>query len=115
MPRQTVTATVAPGAYAGTSTAVTFTAANTTDKEQFALSGRDVLLIHNTAGAAATWTATSVEDAYGRTEHIAAESIAAGAIRMFGPIAMEGWRQTDGNFYLEASAATVRFAVIRLP
>jgi hypothetical protein len=112
MPRVTLTKTNAPGAYAGTSTAVTLTAADTTNKEQFSLTGRELLLIHNTGGSAYTWTATSVDDRLGRSENVAAESIAAGAIRVFGPIALEGWQQTDGNIYIEASNAAVQFGVI---
>jgi hypothetical protein len=115
MPRQTLPVTSAPGAYSGASAVVTFTAANTTDKEQFALTGKELILINNTGGGAATWTATSVADPYGRVGNIAAESIAAGAIRVFGPVKVEGWSQTDGKFYLEASANTVKFAVIVLP
>ncbi len=115
MPRQEVAVTTAPGAYKGTSTAVTLTAADTTNKEMFTLTGQELLIIQNTGGSAATWTATSVPDPnFGRTGNIAAESIAAGAVRVFGPIKMEGWRQSDGKFYMEASAATVKFAVIRL-
>ncbi|HWV23259.1 MAG TPA: hypothetical protein VNZ58_03640 [Thermomicrobiales bacterium] len=115
MARVDIAITTAPGSYAGESVAVMFTAADTSDKNQFALTNRDVVLIHNTGGGAATWTATSVPDSYGREQHIAAESIAAGAVHVFGPIGLNGWQQTDGAFYLEASAATVKFAVIRLP
>ena len=115
MPRQTLPVTSAPGAYSGASAVVTFTAANTTDKEQFTLTGKELILINNTGGGAATWTATSVADPYGRVGNIAAESIAAGAIRVFGPVMPAGWEQSDGKFYLEASANTVKFAIIRIP
>lgn len=115
MPRIDTPATIAPGAYGGVSNAVTLTAADTTNKNMFTMTGKDLLIIQNTGGSAATWTATSVADPYGRVGNIAAESIAAGAIRVFGPIPLEGWAQTDGKFYLEASANTVKFAVIRLP
>ena len=115
MARDDVTVTTAPGAYAGESTAVTMTAADTSNKEQFALTVRELLLIHNTGGSAATWTATSVDDSFGRTEHITAESIAAGAIHVYGPTALNGWQQSDGKFYFEASATSIKFGVIRLP
>lgn len=115
MARQTLTKTTAPGAYAGTSTAVTMTAAIVADMEQFTLTGRELLIIHNTDAGAQTWTATSVDDRYGRVEHITTESIAAGAIRVFGPIPLEGWKQTDGYFYLNASHINVKFGVIVLP
>lgn len=114
MARQDIPATTAPGSYQDASTAVVFTAADPVNKEEFVLSGNDLLLIHNTGGAAATWTATSAPDRLGRSDDITAESIAAGAIHVFGPISLEGWRQADRRFYFEASAATVTFAVIRL-
>lgn len=115
MARQDVAVTTAPGAYTDASTVVTFTAADPVNKEQVTISGRDLILIRNTGGTAATWTATSVSDRLGRSDDVTAESIAAGAIHVFGPLALEGWRQVDGKFYFEASAATVTFAVIRLP
>lgn len=115
MARQNVTKTTLLGAYTGASVALTETAADTTNKEQFALTGREVLLIHNTGGSSYTWTATSVDDRLGRSEDIATESIAAGAIRVWGPITTEGWQQTDGNIYVEASNTAVKFGVITLP
>lgn len=115
MARQSIAVTTAPGSYTDASVPVTFTAADPVNKEEFTLSGRELLLIRNTGGTAATWTATSVADRLGRNDDVTAESIAAGAIHVFGPISMEGWRQIDRQFYFEASAATVTFAVIRLP
>lgn len=115
MARQNVAVTAAPGAYTDASTVVTFTAADPVNKEQVTVTGRELILIRNTGAGAATWTATSTDDPHGRTDDITAESIAAGEIRLFGPVAMSGWRQTDGKLYFEASAATVTFAVIRLP
>lgn len=113
MARQEIAVTTAPGAHGGASAAVTKTAADTTNKEQFRITGRDLLLIHNTGGSSATWTATSVDDPYGRSEDITTESIAAGAIHVYGPTRMEGWAQTDGTFHCEASSTDVEFAVIR--
>lgn len=115
MARQDVAVTAAPGAYADASTAVAFTAADPVNKEQVSVTGRELILIRNTGAGAATWTATSTDDRHGRSDDIAAESIAAGEVRVFGPVTLEGWRQTDGKLYFEASAATVTFAVIRLP
>ena len=115
MPRIDIPVTTAPGGYSGASAAVTFTTADTVNFNQFSLTGREVVLIRNNGVGAATWTATSVDDRLGRREDITAESIAAGATRVFGPASAEGWRQTDGKFYLQASSADVSFAVIRLP
>lgn len=115
MARVAVTKTTAPGAYAGTSTVLTMGNGNTGDGLYITLTGKEVLVIQNTNVGAQTWTATSVANRYGRTEDITTESIAAGAIRIFGPIALDGWRQTNGQFYFTASHADVKFGVITLP
>lgn len=115
MARQTLTKTTAPGCYAGTSTAVTMTAADTSNYEEFTLTGKELLIIYNSGGSSYTWTATSVDDSFGRSEDITTESIAAGAIRVFGPISTAGWQQTDGKFYMQASNTAVKFGIIVLP
>lgn len=115
MARADATVTTAPGAYAGSSTAVTMNAGDTGDGNQFSLTGRELVIIQNTDASSQTWTATSVDDRYGRSEDITTEAIAADAIRVFGPVALEGWQQTDGKFYFSASSTNVKFGVIRLP
>lgn len=115
MARQTLAKTTAPGAYAGEWTAVTFTAANPTDKEQFALTGREIVLIRNTSADTPYYvTITSVDDPFGRSEHITQIDIAFGATVVWGPTALEGWRQSDGNLYLEAENADIEYAVITI-
>jgi hypothetical protein len=115
MPRQTLTKTIAPGNWAAAGVAVTMTAANITDKEQFVAQGKDLLIVQNTDSGAHTFTINSTADPYGRTKDITAESIAAGAIRVFGPMELTGWVQSDGRIYLEANSALVKFGVITLP
>lgn len=115
MARQTLTKTTAPSPNPTAGTAVTFTACNLTDKEQFALTGRELILVKNDDAASQTYTINTVADPYGRTKDITANSIAAGAIHVVGPIGLIGWQQTDGNLYLEASDTDVKFAVITLP
>lgn len=112
MARVVVTKTTAPGGYAGTSTAVTMENGDTGDGLYITLTGREILVIHNTDASPQTWTATSVANSRGRTEDITAESIAAGAIRIFGPIPLEGWVQTNGQFYFVASDPAVEFGVV---
>lgn len=115
MARIAVTKTTAPGAYADASTAVTMENGNVGDGLYFTLTGREVLIIQNTNVGSQTWTATSVADPYGRTNDITTESIAASAIRVFGPINTIGWQQTNGQFYFTASSTDVKFGVIVLP
>jgi hypothetical protein len=115
MARAAATVTTAPGGYADASTVVTMNAGNTGDGNEFTLTGKELIIIQNTNAGAQTWTATSVADRLNRTNDVTAESIAAGAIRVFGPIPNEGWRQTDGKFYFAASSTDVKFGIIRLP
>jgi len=115
MARTVLTVTNVPSPYAGASAAVTMTAADTTNKNSFPLTGREIVIAQNTGASSRTVTITSVDDRYGRSEDIAAESIAAGAIQVYGPgLALEGWQQTDGSLYLEANHAEVKFGILRL-
>lgn len=114
MPRTTLPVTANPGPYPSTVQTVTMTAADVTNKNQFPLTGREIVIIQNTDTVARTVTITSTPDPQGRTRDISAVSIAAGAIAVVGPFGLPGWIQTDGMLYLEASAATVKFGVITL-
>jgi hypothetical protein len=114
MPRTTLTPQNAPGAYAG-ALLLTMTAADVANMNQFKLGGRDVMVVHNSGASGRTFTITSVDDRAGRQEHITAQAIAAGEIFVFGPIDMEGWRQTDGNLYFDANHAEVKIGIIRIP
>jgi len=118
MARQTLTKTTVIGPYptlpvTADSLDVTFTAANVSDKEQFAASGDDVILAWNSGGSPYTFTVTSVVDDKNRTGDVATYSLAAGEIAAF-RVKTAGWRQTDGKVYLEASNASVKFAVLAL-
>ena len=78
--------------------------------------GNEILLVWNThAGDAGTVTVTGATDAFGRTASIASYSLAAGEMAFFGPLRSDAFRQTDGKLWFAGSAATVKFAVIRLP
>lgn len=94
---------------------VTFTAADIVNDNDFVLTGKELILVQNADAAPQTVTITSAPDALGRTKDIAAESIAAGAFKCFGVPQIEGWRQSDGKLYLEASDADVKFCILRLP
>jgi len=93
---------------------VTWTAADVANKNQFALTANEIILIRNTNGAGAhNVTLTSVDDPYGRAENIT-ESVAASGHRAFRATDLTGWRQTDGKFYLEADNAQIEFAILKL-
>lgn len=112
MARATIAAQVVPGdtGYAGA--AVTFTTADVANDHQTPFREDILLLARNTGAGAHTVTITSSADSRGRTRDIAAESIAAGAIRVFGPFRRDGW-ETLGQLYFEADHAEVSFAVVQ--
>lgn len=116
MPRVTLTKTAAPGAYPSAGVAITFTAADTVNKEQFVFTGREMVIARNVGASTRTVTLTSAANARGRVKHISAENIAAGAQRVYGPFTnKDGWQQSGGYFFLEANHAEVEFAVVQLP
>lgn len=115
MARQTLTKATAPGAYATAGAAITMTAADTVNKEQFVSTGKELVIAQNTGGSPYTVTINSVADEYGRTGDVTAYSVAAGAIAVFGPFPVHGWRQSDDKIYLEANNTAVKFGVIALP
>jgi hypothetical protein len=115
MPRTALTKTAAPGGYYGAGVALTMTGADVGNMNSVAASGNDLIVAQNTDSGAHNITITSVVDQYNRLGSITSESIAAGAIRIYGPFKRDGWMQTDGNVYLQADSALVKFGVITLP
>ena len=62
-----------------------------------------------------TVTFTSAADAHRRTGDITTYALAAGKSGRFLVDQQEGWKQTDGMFYLAGSNASVEFCIDRLP
>jgi hypothetical protein len=87
-------------------------ASDAVNGNKFASTGQEILLVKNTDTNPHTFTISSVADLLGRTGDIAAYSIPAGAIAAIELSAVSGWAQADGNIYLNASDATVVFAVL---
>lgn len=119
MPRQTLTRQTPKGPYptlpvSANSLDLTWTAANTTDKEQFAPSGDDLVLVRNThATDPHTVTFTSVADEKNRTGDVSTYSLQAGEVIAF-RFRKPGWKQSDGNIYMEASNTAIQYAVLQL-
>ena len=115
MPRQTLTAAAATGPWPplDAGVLVAATAAHATDKEQTLLTGREILLARNSGATPRVVTITSKADTTtGRVGDVTA-TVAAGAIRMFGPFDQDGFRQSDGMLYFEAAHAEIIWSVIR--
>ena len=99
---------------AGAATYV-LTAADIVNNNSFVSTGRELLLIQNTAAGAGTVTVHSVADGLQRVGDITTYSVPAAGFAVLGPFNKAGWVQTDGTIWLDGSAITILFAVIRLP
>lgn len=110
----TLTKTTAPGAYAAAGVAVTMTAADVGNGNRFVASGKDLIIARNSGAVARHVTITSQYDEMNRLGTIANEEIAAGAIRIYGPLPTDGWA-TGGYILCSADHAEVLFGVITLP
>lgn len=119
MARTALTPTDVVGPYEGTPSAddldFAFTAGDAVNGNEFPSTGREVIVAQNVGAGAADFTISSVADGFGRTQDISAYSLAAGEFAAIGPMDVRGWRQTDGNIYLDVSAADIEFAILRLP
>lgn len=119
MARTVLTPVVPKGPYPGTVAAdaldVALAAADNTNGNYFVGTGKELILVQNTAGGAGTFTLTSIADPFGRLGSITTYSLAAGEFAMFWLGALVGWDQGGGQIYLDASAATIKFAIIRIP
>lgn len=116
MPRTRLTKTTAPGSYPADGVTATQGAADVTNKNDLLMTGDDLLIAYNSGVSSSTVTINSAANERGRTKDITAESIAAGAVRVYGPFKQKsGWMQSGGVLHLEAAAADVKFVVVKLP
>lgn len=117
MARTTITKSTAPGSNPTAGVAVTWVDCDSTNGNQFAMTGNDLLLVRNAhASTAKSVTITSVADSQGRSGTITAESLNAGVVRCFGPFRdKEGWAQAGGYLYCTGTDNNIKFAVIELP
>lgn len=115
MPRQTLTAAQANGPWPVLNDAVTVTAtaANATDKEQVVYSDRLLLLARNSGASSRTVTVTSIAHPETKRTGDITETIPAGEMRLLGPFHIDGFKQSDGYLYLEASHAEVLWSAIK--
>jgi hypothetical protein len=114
MARTVLTKTICTETNAAAGVSLVQTAADVANGNSFSPTGYDLVIANNTGAAPYTVTITSAPDAMGRTKDITAESIAAGEIRVYGPLQLLGWRQSDGFVYLSASNVAVKFSVAQM-
>lgn len=115
MAATTLTPIAAPGLFSQTGTAITMTAADVSNGNDFVASGTQLIIAQNTDGASArTVTITSVADPVtGRTGNVAAQSLAVSEIRIF-MVQPRGWADSNGKINLSASNAAIKFGIINL-
>ena len=95
---------------------VTLAAGDAVNGNSMAVTGKEVLLAHNSSGGALTMTITSVIDEKNRTKHITDYSLAAGdyAVFLVGMTMSKGWKQTDGTILVDVAAADILLAALKL-
>jgi hypothetical protein len=93
---------------------ITFAACDNVNGNSFTATGRETLLVQNTAGSAGTFTVSSVPDALGRSDtSLTAYSVAAAGFAAVQLRYLTGWLQLGGTINLSCSAATMKFAVLQ--
>lgn len=114
MAAQAIARTTRPGSWSQTGVAVTMTAGQVGSGDNtvaLAAAENVLVLAHNTGGSSATITITSVADpVFGRTGNVAAQTLAAGEIRLFNLVA-QGWAAND-VVTIAVSATTVKLGAI---
>ena len=114
MARATLTKLTALGkrtdVYTANAADLPMAAANVSDKNQFAASGKDFVIARNTSvDTPYTITIENTGD-----DDITAYALGAGELAVLGPLGLDGWGQTDWKVYLEASNAAIKFGVVDL-
>lgn len=120
MPRTTITPITPLGPYpslpvAANALDIAYTAADVANKNQVLFNGPKLILARNShATMPYTVTLTSKVDSRNRGGDITTYSLEAGDVMAFKIDNAEGWQQSDGYLYFEASNASVLFAVLNL-
>jgi hypothetical protein len=114
MARTRLTVVELPKTYPGGEEEWSFEAADTSNQNDFLLTGREILLIDNANVAGQDVTISSVADPYGREGDLTVTVAATSTVALyFG--ARTGWMQADGALYLDTTSSDISYAVLRLP
>ena len=117
MPRVTLTANPMPTPWATAPQLLTFTAADATNFEQCQMNGRQLILIwNNSATTTYNITITSVGTSLqNRSGDQTQASLAANSIYITQIFPQDGWQQSNGMIYFQATNANILFAVVTVP
>ena len=114
MARTTLTPVEVPRTHPGGEVVYTWAAADEVNKNEFLLTGREVLLIKSADAGSQDVIITSVPDRFGRSGDLTV-TVAASAEAAVALLDREGWMQSDSMLYLECAVNTLSFAILRLP
>ena len=91
-------------------------AAGSVSTDNFACTGKEITLVHNTGGSPYTFTIVSVADEKNRTKD-EPYTLAAGEYAVFGQglTIKQGWRQGGGTIITDVENAAVEIAILTLP
>jgi hypothetical protein len=96
---------------------VAFTACDPANHDQFAFTGRELILARNAHADTAKWvTLESVaEGVTKRTGDITQYSLGAGKFLAFWAGNLTGWNQSGNKFFLKCESTDIKYAIIRIP
>lgn len=118
MARTTLTPILAkgpnPGTVAADSLDFAFASSDSSNGNDFAASGNDLILWQNTDVSARTITIASVADNLGRTGDVTTYSVGAGEFGCFYVGAGNGWQQSTGKVNINTSNALLKVVVLQL-
>src|SRR4030095_8457723 len=81
---------------------------------EFNATGREVVVVQNTAGGPGTFTVVSTADPQNRTGDMGPYTVAAGGFALVKPTTM-GFMGATGKITITVSAATMKFILFRTP
>lgn len=113
MARQIIPIVVAPGPFGATAATIAFTASDATNFERALFTGKESIIWFNSGVTGRLCTVTSVAlPPSNRTGNLTV-TVAAGAYAIFGPLSLDGFRQSDGYIYFQAAHADMLVAVVQ--
>lgn len=114
----TITPQIPVGPYPGTVAAndldITWAAA-TIGSTTFTVTGKELILVHNTGISSATLTLVSVADRYNRSGTISDYALGGGEYAAFWVGNIIGWRDSAGIMTIQSATSGHNIAVIRIP
>lgn len=113
--RGTITAITAPTNYATSASSITWTQGDSVNGHKVVLTGREVVIMMNTAAVIQGATIQSVADPYGRTGDATYNIPASSGVAVFQMFPTAGWIQSNGYLYIDVSSNTINLAVIKFP